>query len=573
MSAWLLTPEPIVTNASQISNSPVALPGAAALGRARRPFFVAGFCLAYFLAAKLGIATSLPPEGIVVLWPPNAIVLIALTLTERRNWSVIFAATVATEVAADVPDYPLWAAVGYGVVNFSEAALAAVLLSRAWSSAAPALIDVREFIQFLAIGPLFASSTAALFGALVYKIGAPEIDYLHYWRVFWLGDALGLLTIGTTLLAWNRPAVAPRLWTASRVGEALALSTGLVVVSVWALLSEAEAPRVYLIFPFLVWAAMRFGVRGAALAVLTVAGFAIGSAVAGHGPFAGLTRIDAVTALQGLIAVVALSTFILAFSSETSLRARAELQASVARHRKAEARLRRAYRELDRAKQDLDRTVADRTAYLRQALRHNEVLLREVHHRVKNNLQLVSSLLSIHGRSATAPEVREKLSEVEGQIAAITATYDIMQQVEKAEIVDFSEVLVGLCRKIEVSGGHQLSVAVETDGDAPVSANTAVALSLAVNELITNSVKHAGGECIEVVASCRREKDRVLVRIADDGAGFPSGFDITHAEGFGMRMVCSVVRQAGGHIAAMPSKRGAVVEVQVPAIESQEKQA
>ena len=233
--------------------SPLPLPrlmstSAVVVKQLRWPLFLLGFALAYLVAARLGIATSLPPAGIVILWPPNAIVLAALLSVKRERWWLLFLVTVATEIAADVPAYPLWAAAGHGIVNFSEAAIAAILLSK-FSDDAPPLVDLRDFIRFVAIGPVLASGTAALLGAAIYKIGAADLDYLHYWRVFWLGDALGLLTVGTALLAWKRPAASSIRPSPSVAAEGAVLLLGLLAVSSWALLADAGMLRVYLIFP------------------------------------------------------------------------------------------------------------------------------------------------------------------------------------------------------------------------------------------------------------------------------------------------------------------------------------
>lgn len=105
--------------------------------------FLCALAVLYYLAAKVGIWTSLPPEGIVAVWPPNAIVLAALLLVERRVWWATLLTVVAAEVAADVPAYPFWAAVGYGLVNFSEPAIAATLLLHVRKSAQP-LVGTRE---------------------------------------------------------------------------------------------------------------------------------------------------------------------------------------------------------------------------------------------------------------------------------------------------------------------------------------------------------------------------------------------------------------------------------------------
>jgi two-component sensor histidine kinase len=535
--------------------------------------FLSGFALAYFLAAKLGIATSLPPEGIVILWPPNAIVLAALVSVPREKWWLLFLVTVAAEIAADVPAYPLWAATGYGIVNFAEAALAAVLLSRFSEDVRP-LVELRDFVRFVAIGPVLASGTAALFGAAIYKIGNPDLDYLHYWRVFWLGDALGLLTVGTALLAWKRPAASSIRPSPAVAAEGALLSLGLLTVSASALLTEGEMPRVYLIFPFLVWAAVRFGVRGASAAIIATAAIAIGSAAMGQGPFAELSHIDAVIALQGLIAAVALSTFMLAFSTEASWCATAELQRSIDQHNETEVKLRSAYRELERVNRELDNRVADRTNHLRRTLRRNEMLLKEAHHRIKNNLQLVSSLLALHGRSASDPELRRKFAEVQRQIGAIAATYDVLQQMKNVDVVDFHHVVPTLCRNVQVANGEAVSISTETDADAPVSADTAVALSLALNELMTNSIKHAtGDQDVAIAVSCRRDGENVLIRIADNGAGFPPGFDLDQAQGFGMRMARAMVNQTGGQIRLAGSRNGAVVEVLAPVAVAQDQGA
>jgi integral membrane sensor domain MASE1 len=167
------------------------------------PVLLAAFCLAYFAAAKLGIASSLPPQGVVIIWPPNALVLAILVRIPRSRWWPLFLATVLTEVAADLPDYPLLAAIGYGTVNFGEAAFAATLLTAIDKRAVP-LSGLRGFLNFTLCGPIIASGLAALLGAAIYKLASPDLDYLHYWRVFWFGDALGLLLVGTILLTWGR---------------------------------------------------------------------------------------------------------------------------------------------------------------------------------------------------------------------------------------------------------------------------------------------------------------------------------------------------------------------------------
>jgi two-component sensor histidine kinase/integral membrane sensor domain MASE1 len=529
--------------------------------RIRLPLFLATFSLAYFLAAKLGIATSMPPEGIVILWPPNAILLPFLLSAKQKTWWLFLLVTVATEVAADVPAYPILAAVGYGIVNFSEVALAAALLR--FGARISRLISLRDFVLFLLIGPLFSSGIAALFGAAIYKIGSPNLDYWHYWQVFWFGDALGLLVVGTALIAWKRPASWQDRSTVHVAIEGAALTLGLLVALIWVFSATSDLPRVYLIFPFLLWAALRFGIQGASGAVLATVGIAVWFTTKGSGPFAGLSNVDTVLSLQGLIVAVALLTFLLAFSTEDVIEATRRLKKEIAEHTSTAGKLKSAFNELRQVNTKLDQIVEQRTRELRTAVGRNELLLRELYHRIKNNLQLVSSIIAVHTRSVSEPSLQTKLAEVQGQIQAIATTYDVLQQqTESTDETDFCQVLRTLCRNIGDAGGRIISVETSTQ-EAPVAPDTAVALSLALNELITNAIKH-GPPDGTIFVTCRRNGERMVITVADAGPGFPPYFDVTRAEGFGMRMVQSVLKQAKAEIQFGRPGNRAVVAVSVP---------
>ncbi|MEX0759410.1 MAG: histidine kinase dimerization/phosphoacceptor domain -containing protein, partial [Tistlia sp.] len=445
-----------------------------------------------------------------------------------------------------------------------EAALAAVLVRR-FVGSAPALATVRDFVRFLLIGPLLAAGTAALGGAAVYKLGNPALDYLHYWRVFWLGDALGLLVLGSLLLAWRRrPLGLGRFGKGALIELALLLAT-LLAVCGWTFFSASDLPRVYLLFPLLIWAALRFSVLGASGAILLSVGAAIGSAVHGFGPFAAMTDIDNVVALQGLVAAVAVTTLMLAFVSDEARLAREGLEVELDRQRATEEKLRQASRALQRSNAELDKTVEARTEQLRNALERNQLLLREVHHRVKNNLQLISGLLSTQARRAPDPASSKGFKNVRDQVRAIAIAYDLITQMENVDEVDLSQVVPALCEGIRKAAGPQVDLRVEAPDACPVPAESAIALALAINELVTNAIKHAGAIAApRIVVTCLRDGDRVRIRVADNGPGFPPGFDLEQDGGFGTRMVTAVVAQSGGRARVVPSDSGAAVEISVP---------
>ncbi|MCE6959381.1 MASE1 domain-containing protein [Cereibacter sphaeroides] len=509
----------------------------------------------YILMGKLGLATAMPPAGTVIFWAPNAILLVGLLSTAPRRWPVLLAGALVAEVAVDWPEMPLHWALAFGLVNCFEATLAAALLTR-FSAGPVRLAGLGSFVRFVVLAPVFASGVAALGGALIIKLRFPDISYLHYWRVFWLGDALGVLLVATALLVWLEPG--RRFAWRDRFDrlEAAALAMGVATVSVIALMRESNLEHIYLLFPLLLWAALRFRIEGATVAVGVTTGIALWAVAQGRGPFIDLSAIERVGALQLLIAVVALSTFMLAFSADDRRNVTRRLEGLV-------HDLQQAQGTLERMNADLDARVTERTQALQATLARNEMLLREVHHRVKNNLQLISSLVALQRRGVEAPEMRERLARIQGQIGAIATTYDLLHRLEGSESVDFGPFVPALCDAIAVAEDGRARIAAEVSGAARVDADAAIALSLALNELVTNALKHAGPRP-EVRVVCRREGDELILCVEDDGPGFPKDFDLHRQKGFGVRMVSSLIGQAQGSVRLPDTGRGAAVEIRVP---------
>lgn len=513
------------------------------------PLLLLATAAVYFAAVKLGIAASIGPHGIAIAWPANAIVLFVLLSVPRRKWWMIYLTIVATETVADVPYYPWWAAIGYGTVNATEATLAAYLIRR-FKPAGPPLVTVRDFALFVLIGPVIAAGLAAFGGAAMYKLADPQIDYFHYWRIFWFGDALGLLVLAPALLAWFGEGSKFRRTDFRAKAEALALALGLLVTAAIVFTAPPNAVLVYPVFPFLLWAALRFGIRGASAAMIALVAIAISAAHFDSGPLQAVSTIESVVALQSLLGVVALSAYLLALSVEAWWRAEAELT--------------KAHAALAAQNRELDRIVAGKTEQLTLTIARNELLLKEIHHRVKNNLQLISSILSL--RAGRNPALRDTLDAIQRQISAIAGTYDAIQQMEQFEAVDFCKVAAALCSTLSEAFGNQIRLEQEVEGEARLAPNVAVSLSLVLNELITNSAKHCATKdrSVSVRVSCRPEGGRLVLSIADDGPGFPADFDPGASTAFGMQMIRHVVAQADGQLHTSSRPGGATVTIHLP---------
>lgn len=196
-----------------------------------------------------------------------------------------------------------------------------------------------------------------------------------------------------------------------------------------------------------------------------------------------------------------------------------------------------------------------------------DAAIREVHHRVKNNLQTVSSLLRLQSRRVEDKSGREALLEAEHRIRAIAAVHEILAS-EPGDQVRFAEIvptLVQLARDSDVVERH---IEVKTSGEiGDISGDIATPLALVVTELLQNAVEHGFPEDAtdaRVELSFYRDDASLSVTVHDNGVGFPENFQIERTRSLGLAIVRDLVRsQLGGSISVTTDK-GAVVRLVVP---------
>lgn len=217
-------------------------------------------------------------------------------------------------------------------------------------------------------------------------------------------------------------------------------------------------------------------------------------------------------------------------------------------------------------------TISAREGELRESLAQKEVLMREVHHRVKNNMQLVMSLLNLHARRIRDPRAEAAFAEARGRINALATLHRRLYESETLQEVDLRWFLDDLCAELR-RGGLARGRHIELSAHAPseiVSAEIAAPLGLLVTEAITNAYKHAfserdGGHIrLEVV---RESPETLLVRVQDDGVGMEAegGAD---SDGLGKSLIEAFARQLRGEL-SVQSDQGTTIEVRFPARESQ----
>ncbi|MEO8501116.1 MAG: histidine kinase dimerization/phosphoacceptor domain -containing protein [Vicinamibacteria bacterium] len=197
---------------------------------------------------------------------------------------------------------------------------------------------------------------------------------------------------------------------------------------------------------------------------------------------------------------------------------------------------------------------------LRRSLKEKEALLKEVHHRVKNNLQVISSLLRLESGRTREGETRDVLREMQGRIRSMALLHEALYRTGRFDRVDLAEYLRQLTTQLFRAQNTRPSlVALKLDLlPVMIGIDHAIPCGLIVNELLTNSFKHAfpqGGAGEVQVFLGRGVGGDVLLRVGDNGPGLPSDFEARRGESLGLQLVSDLARQIGGRleITAAPS--------------------
>jgi two-component sensor histidine kinase len=187
------------------------------------------------------------------------------------------------------------------------------------------------------------------------------------------------------------------------------------------------------------------------------------------------------------------------------------------------------------------------------SLSEKETLLKEIHHRVKNNLQLVSGILELQASKIDDKKVRDKLHEGQKRLGSMALIHELLYQGDDLGAIDFKEYVLQLTNDIAIAFGNakkKIEMHVEVN-DVRFDVNTAVPLGLIITELITNTYRHAfinkrkGNIYLKLKAI---ENGDYQLTIQDDGKGMPKGFDYNKVSSLGIRLVNGLTRQLEGSL-------------------------
>jgi two-component sensor histidine kinase len=206
---------------------------------------------------------------------------------------------------------------------------------------------------------------------------------------------------------------------------------------------------------------------------------------------------------------------------------------------------------------------------LRASLREREALLQEVHHRVKNNLQVISSLIRMQTRELDNVAAVTALQECQSRIGSIALIHEKLYQTDDFARVPFSEYAAGLLANIfEAAAASERNLSLDIDTD-PVSlpVDKAIPCGLILNELVSNSLEHAfrGVDRGTVRVELRHTADGFIVlSVTDDGVGVPADFDPRTGSTLGVQLISTLVEQLRGHL-VIERAGGTTFRVRFPA--------
>lgn len=193
-----------------------------------------------------------------------------------------------------------------------------------------------------------------------------------------------------------------------------------------------------------------------------------------------------------------------------------------------------------------------------QSLREKDILLKEIHHRVKNNMQIISSLLQLQARGARDLALKDALKESQGRIKAMALVHEQLYKSRDFVQIDMPEYISSLTRSIHgtfSSKDHDVSLTLDIDAPS-LSIDQLVPSGLIVNELLSNAYKYAfvGRASGAITVSFKRHgDDRLALQVSDNGVGLPEGKDPLLGNTLGLTIVQSLVEQLGGSLSVQRS--------------------
>jgi two-component sensor histidine kinase len=202
-----------------------------------------------------------------------------------------------------------------------------------------------------------------------------------------------------------------------------------------------------------------------------------------------------------------------------------------------------AFNKMASSIEDHQEQLEQRNKRLNELIGEKEMLVREMNHRIKNSLQLVSSVVGLELDEIASPEAQSRLRDAQLRIAAIARVHERLYAGARLNVVEIKPFLEALCADLRRSSGigdRQLSISVD---ECDLPPDQAIPLGMIATELVTNAIKHSGEERSKIEIDLDRTKDGITLAVSDEGPGMSGSFDPAKTAGLGLRLVQALARQ------------------------------
>lgn len=210
----------------------------------------------------------------------------------------------------------------------------------------------------------------------------------------------------------------------------------------------------------------------------------------------------------------------------------------------------------------------NKEAEINRLLKEKETILREAHHRIKNNMNSVLGLISLRTSDKTPKEAKNILDEAQSHLVGMCTLYDKLYQAPSTEQIDLDDYLASLFKEVISVINNGISIKAEIHiPRVRISSESAANLGIIFNELITNSIKYAFETTADPRITLNGEiaENKIILDYKDNGIGLPADFSINSDPGFGMTIIKGLVKNIPGEIDPVPADTGAFFRIKIPA--------
>ncbi|HSE42663.1 MAG TPA: MASE1 domain-containing protein [Acidobacteriota bacterium] len=488
----------------------------------------------YYLAARVGLTLGFRETNASPVWPPTGIAFAALFLFGYKIWPGVF-------IGAFLANYStgLSALVSFPIaIGNTLEAVAGLFLFKQITNDRSIFNGVRGTIAFLIPVSMVGTMISATIGTISvvsggYSSGAP----VHYvWWTWWLGDTVGSIVVAPLILSiasFSLKEWSSKTLTTFAILSVSALTTSLLIFGPW--IRQGHI-LLYSTLALIVISAFHLPGFGVTFLAALISMIAVWGTTSGFGPFVLTGLNESLLFLQIYVGTIASTGLVLC--------------AAVNERRKA-------LQDLVASEHSASIIAAEKT-----------LLLRELNHRVKNNLQIIISLLNMHEHSLETPESKNIFKECVERVIAISNIHQALFGPSQPDNVDLSKYLPLLAENlINMYRTNNNEVQIQIIADSiSIDHEKAMPLGMILNELMVNSLKHAfrSEEQGMIRLNLKRVDSKLLLAYSDNGTGVSGQQQKSEGLSVGMQIMNLLVRQLSGTIQVRPSTTGIAYELEFP---------